>query len=419
MRLARVICILLVSATSLGADVTGDWSGKTFSKDRLWPWEVSYTAEGASQPFFVILKQHGDSVDGSAGPDQIRQYPVRNGKIQGNELRFEVAFDASGPVAQFHFVLAGDQLHGGVSAQGVDLSSVRISLNRLPPGFSPDTHTLLKNGATALFQRDYAAANKYFEQALAKNPDLADAYLYLGASHYRQGLGSDFFHPDLALLKKAENRFQQVLALDTANAQVRMYLGSILCYQAEAAPSAEARTRGLEEARDTYRQAAGLDARNFDALYMIAAIDRREMHEDLVAARAQLGLRDTNGPLLDGKARRDVQARIEPLYEDAVNSLARAARLRPGDVELVKSRYACMREKAQLAGSQEQYRDALDEAARWLQQAQQEARLARDKPPTAEQEAEMRKNAESPEILPPPGYVLPSLDAQEDDTKQP
>jgi hypothetical protein len=413
-----VICLLLFSATTLGADVTGKWSGSTFSRDRLWPWEVSFSTEGASQPLFVILRQRGDIVEGSAGPDEIRQYPLHNGMIQGDEVRFEVAFDASGPVAQFHLVMSGDQLHGGVSTQGVDLSSVKVSLNRLPPGFSQDTHTLLKDGATALFEEDYAAANKYFERALAKEPSFADAYLYLGASYYRQGLGNDPLHPDLMLLKKAAFRFQQVLRLDTGNPQIRMYLGSILCYRAEAEPSVEARTREFEEAKATYRKVAGLDARNFDALYMIAAIDRREMHEYLIAARGQLGMRDTNGPLPDGKARRDVHARIEPLYEDAINSLARAARLRPDDDELVKSRYACMREKAQLAASEEQYHYAMDEATRWLQKAQEEARFARNKPLTAEQEAEMRRQRESPEVIPPPGYVLPSLDAQEDDARQ-
>ena len=409
-----MLCISLVSQVTLHADVSGNWSGSSLSRERLWPWDASYSTEGTSQPFFMILKEHGSSVEGSVGPDEVRQYAVRNGSVDGAQVSFDVAIEASSPVAHFHLIVSGDHLDGGLSAEGVDLSNVKVSLRRVPSGVSQDARTLLKNGAAALRDLDYSLANNYFEHALARKPDFVDAYMYLGASHYRQGLGNDFLHPDLTLLNEAGDLFHQVLKLESRNTEVRMYVGSILAYQAEAERSVEMRIRELEEAKAVYRKAADLDARNFDALYMTAVIDRREIHEYLTAARAQLGLQDSTGLLPDTKERRELLIRIDPLYDDAIESLVRATRVRPGNDELVKCRYACMREKAQLAGSEEQYRDALEAAKQWLAKAQEEAQFARNRPRTAEDDAEMRKRLQTPEIMSPPSYVLPSLDFEEE-----
>jgi hypothetical protein len=63
----------------MAGDVTGKWSG-------------SFKAEGADHDIsqLMILKQRGSTLSGSAGPDAGEQYPVENGRVDGNTVSFQV-----------------------------------------------------------------------------------------------------------------------------------------------------------------------------------------------------------------------------------------------------------------------------------------------------------------------------------------
>lgn len=71
--------ILLLAAQMMAADLSGKWSG-------------SFKAEGAdhSVPQSLILKQQGTSLSGSAGPNTGEQYPLENGRVEGNKASFQV-----------------------------------------------------------------------------------------------------------------------------------------------------------------------------------------------------------------------------------------------------------------------------------------------------------------------------------------
>lgn len=71
--------VFLLSIMAIAADFTGKWSG-TFKSD------------GADHeiPQFFILKQQGSSLSGSGGPNPDEQYPIENGKVEGDRVRFEL-----------------------------------------------------------------------------------------------------------------------------------------------------------------------------------------------------------------------------------------------------------------------------------------------------------------------------------------
>jgi len=73
------LALFLLCALALAADLTGSWSG-------------SFKAEGADHSVsqVIILKQQGSMLSGSAGPDASEQYPVENGRVDGNKVRFQV-----------------------------------------------------------------------------------------------------------------------------------------------------------------------------------------------------------------------------------------------------------------------------------------------------------------------------------------
>ena len=120
--LTALLLSALLSAAALGSpNVTGKWSG-------------TLQMEGAndSQPVYLILKQDGNQLTGSAGPNETEQHPFEGGKMEGNKATFDVS-PGNGP-GSMHFDLEveADQITGRVSRSGEGLNeAAKISLKRI------------------------------------------------------------------------------------------------------------------------------------------------------------------------------------------------------------------------------------------------------------------------------------------------
>src|SRR5690348_11234100 len=78
----RLLSILVVFKLSLcAADLTGKWTGTI---------EIKRNGEAKAEPALVILKQEGAVLTGSGGPNEGEQHPMRNGKVDGNKVTFEI-----------------------------------------------------------------------------------------------------------------------------------------------------------------------------------------------------------------------------------------------------------------------------------------------------------------------------------------
>jgi hypothetical protein len=98
-------------------DVTGKWTGT-----------LTRTApDGRTQSidFIFNLTQKGKDLTGTAGPSADRQWKIEKGKVDGNNLSFEVqgGGDASSgaPVLKFALAFAEGHLKGSVSAERGDM----------------------------------------------------------------------------------------------------------------------------------------------------------------------------------------------------------------------------------------------------------------------------------------------------------
>lgn len=76
-RALALVMFLAVSGAAM--DVTGRWSG-------------TFKVEGGdhSIPQLFILKQDGPRLSGTGGPDAQEQYPIENGKVDGDRVTFEL-----------------------------------------------------------------------------------------------------------------------------------------------------------------------------------------------------------------------------------------------------------------------------------------------------------------------------------------
>jgi hypothetical protein len=116
-RIAALVVLLAVSA--MASDVTGKWSG-------------SFKVNGGDHdvPQLFVFKQDAKTLTGSGGPNAGEQYPIENGRIEGNDLKFELT------TGEWKFAydlrLTQDALHGDLKLQTVnDSRTAKVSLARV------------------------------------------------------------------------------------------------------------------------------------------------------------------------------------------------------------------------------------------------------------------------------------------------
>jgi hypothetical protein len=100
----RALLILLASIFTLAAaDLTGKWTG-TFTPD-----------DGNEGPALLVLQQKGESLMGTAGPDEEQRFDIVNGKVTGDRVTFET--DSGKSAMKFELTLKGEELSGQVSRE--------------------------------------------------------------------------------------------------------------------------------------------------------------------------------------------------------------------------------------------------------------------------------------------------------------
>lgn len=97
---ALVLSLLLTATVALGADIDGKWSGQ-YNSGMGDPMTLEYT-----------FKAEGNILTGTTigGPDT--QVPIKEGKIDGNNISFVVVVDFGGQEMKFNYkgVLKGDEI---------------------------------------------------------------------------------------------------------------------------------------------------------------------------------------------------------------------------------------------------------------------------------------------------------------------
>ena len=95
----NLLYLFLLAAIALAAaDVSGKWSGAVKGLEH----------EGNSA--ILHLKQNGAEITGSAGPSEEQQWPIKNGKIDGDRITFQLPTD--GPIVRFELNLIEDHMKG-------------------------------------------------------------------------------------------------------------------------------------------------------------------------------------------------------------------------------------------------------------------------------------------------------------------
>ena len=109
-RLPSLIVLLLLLVPVFAApDIAGKWSG---SFQALRP----DGGRSADDKIFMTFTQKDAEVSGTAGPTAELQQPIRNGKMSGDKLAFEIT-TAYRVVVLFALTLTDGHLKGGASGE--------------------------------------------------------------------------------------------------------------------------------------------------------------------------------------------------------------------------------------------------------------------------------------------------------------
>jgi hypothetical protein len=116
------LTIMSVAPLLAAADASGAWAGTLSGK--------LPSGEERTRSAHMVLKQEGDKVTGTAGPDAERQHEITNGKVDGDTVSFEIVTGEG--TAKVSMKLAGDELNGEMSLEANGMkAAMALALKRL------------------------------------------------------------------------------------------------------------------------------------------------------------------------------------------------------------------------------------------------------------------------------------------------
>jgi hypothetical protein len=116
----KIPIVMLFTLCAMAADISGTWTGtfKVASGDRR-------------EPQLLILKQNGNNLTGSGGPDTIEQYPIQNGTVDGDVVTFELSSDSW--KFGYHLKRVGQTMSGDLKLKSTkgDTRSATVTLRKV------------------------------------------------------------------------------------------------------------------------------------------------------------------------------------------------------------------------------------------------------------------------------------------------
>jgi hypothetical protein len=114
-----IAIILLLAGNAIAADLSGKWSG-----------QFKVAGGDKDVPQLFVFQQSGDKLTGSGGPNPGEQYPIENGKVDGNRITFDITTGEW----KFNYDLrtTGEKITGTLELNSVnDKRTATVLLNKM------------------------------------------------------------------------------------------------------------------------------------------------------------------------------------------------------------------------------------------------------------------------------------------------
>ena len=107
-RMANLVLTTLILVSRLAIGLTGAWSGSMTTTDQT--------------PAYMNLKQEGETLTGTIGPDQHAQFQITKGFLSADTVTIEA--QPGTLTLRFVMKLEGDQLQGQVFEDGTNIGTI-------------------------------------------------------------------------------------------------------------------------------------------------------------------------------------------------------------------------------------------------------------------------------------------------------
>jgi len=199
----------------------------------------------------------------------------------------------------------------------------------------------LNKGVQAYRAKNYEAAVEEFKASVELDPVLIDAYLYLGAAYRAQFVPLATSAENLQKGQLAIATFERVLEIEPGNTHAMANIADF--YRNMNEP---------EKAKQAYRDLMNADYDKAEALYGIASIDYNLAND----------MTGHDGGNVENLTEEEL-AEVGRVIDEAIDSLKQALEIRPDYINAIEYLNLSYREKAELAGEDEEVR------SQWLREA--------------------------------------------------
>jgi tetratricopeptide (TPR) repeat protein len=246
----------------------------------------------------------------------------------------------------------------------IPLLLVALVIRACPAGLAQEATSAMdemRAGVVAYKFSDYAVAADHFRAALAIDPRLTQARLFLATAIAQQYVAGDDTPANVAFALQAIEQYKMVLSDDPSELEEYKALVPLA--------SLSFNLKHLDEAREYYGKAIELkpeEARNY---FMVGLIDWTEAYKTRTKVRSDMGLAES-AMISRPEACVSLRAQNQQKVEDGIQRLQKALELQPANGEAMGYMNLLYRERAEYECDDPEARKAdLKTADGWVDKA--------------------------------------------------
>lgn len=194
----------------------------------------------------------------------------------------------------------------------------------------------LNKGVQAYKNARYELAIEHFKNAVALDPKLLNARLYLATAYAQRYVPGADTPENNQMGQQAIDEYKKVLQVDPSNTNSVKGIASLYFNM-----------KKFDQAKEYHEKAKQLDPNDPEEYYSIAVIDWTQSYAPRQEERAKMGLKPEE-PLKDKKVCESLRDRNLPKVDEGIQSLNKALQLRPDYDDAMAYLNLLYREKADL-----------------------------------------------------------------------
>ena len=175
----------------------------------------------------------------------------------------------------------------------------------------------LNKGVNAFKSARYEAAIDHFQQAVALDPALPMARLYLATAYSQQVIPNLLTPDNLKNAQLAIQNFQIVLNKEPKNINALKGIAALYL-----------NIQNFDEAKTYQNKVIAVDPSDAAAYYTIGVIDWTMAYKNAIPVRQSFGLHDNGDPIKDKKACEALAEKNTPLIQQGLDELIKATQLK-------------------------------------------------------------------------------------------